>query len=183
MITIVMIVLHLLATVLTILDYMSLLFDVFDSILNLKVSCNPGPDGIPSLFIKKCIFTLSPPIYAWKISYIVPIYKAGQRNQVDSYRGLSWMSSSILTEKQHGFRPKRSTWANLIEYYSYLNESFGNRCPVDAIYTDFSKAFDKVNQRILLLKLSHLGFRRETIIWLRSFLCDRWQQENDVSCN
>ena len=71
---------------------------------------------------------------------------------------------------------KTSTLTNLIEYYSYLNESFGNRCQVDAIYTDFSKAFDKVNQRILLLKLSHLGFRRETIIWLRSFLCDRWQQ-------
>ncbi|WP_219823758.1 hypothetical protein, partial [Enterobacter cloacae complex sp. 2DZ2F20B] len=127
--------------------------DVFDSILNLKVSCNPGADGISSLFIKKCIFTLSPPICnlfklssidlnfpdAWKISYIVPIYKAGQRNQVDSYRGvcnqmilpkmfdlivskqLSWMSSSILTEKQHGFRPKRTTLTNLIEYYSYLN--------------------------------------------------------------
>ena len=47
---------------------------------------------------------------------------------------------------------------------------------VDAIYTDFSKAFDRVNIDILLHKLSQFGFSHGLVSWFKSFLSSRVQQ-------
>jgi Reverse transcriptase (RNA-dependent DNA polymerase) len=41
---------------------------------------------------------------------------------------------------------------------------------IDAIYTDFSKAFDKVHHRLLLRKLSALGFGGNFLKWIASYL-------------
>ncbi|XP_063924486.1 uncharacterized protein LOC135138443 [Zophobas morio] len=89
---------------------------------------------------------------------------------------LQCMSSCIISEKQHSFVKNRSTLSNLIEYYSFLNDAFATKLQVDAAYTDFSKAFDKLNHKLLLLKLSKYGFNNNTIKWLASFLSDRQQQ-------
>ncbi|RYA72249.1 hypothetical protein DD592_26325, partial [Enterobacter cloacae complex sp. 2DZ2F20B] len=181
---------------------------VFEHISALYLSCNSGPDGIPSVVLKNCNYTLSLPLFilfktslnlgifphAWKNSYIIPVFKSGQRQRVDDYRGvcnqsvipklldsivssqLQWTSSLIISSKQHGFRSNRSTMSNLLEYYSFLNESISCRSQVDSIYTDFAKAFDRVNYRSLILKLRKLGFTDLTISWLTSFLTDRKQQ-------
>jgi hypothetical protein len=47
---------------------------------------------------------------------------------------------------------------NLIEFTSYVLNCMANEVQVDAIYTDFSKAFDKISHRLLFRKLSKLGF-------------------------
>ena len=52
------------------------------------------------------------------------------------------------------------------------------------ILLDFSKAFDTVNHRLLLEKLSILGFHNDALQWVKSYLTDRKQQvktENGVS--
>ena len=184
------------------------LSDVFNHISLLKSSCNPGPDGVPSIVLKNCKFSLCLPLFIlfqtslsegvfpqlWKNSYVIPIFKSGQRNNVDNYRGvcnqsaipklldaivsiqLRWASASIISSSQHGFFSNRSTLSNLLEYKSFLNEAFANRSQVDSVYTDFSKAFDRVNHRLLIVKLHKLGFREGTIKWLSSFLVDRKQQ-------
>ena len=72
--------------------------------------------------------------------------------------------------------PKRSTLSNLLEYTSFINEAFSNRLQVDSVYTDFAKAFDRVNHNLLIMKLDKLGFRDNTIKWLSSFLLGRSQQ-------
>jgi len=41
---------------------------------------------------------------------------------------------------------------------------------IDAILLDFSKAFDKVPQKRLLLKLHHYGVRSNTLTWIQDFL-------------
>lgn len=46
---------------------------------------------------------------------------------------------------------------------------------MDSIYTDFSKAFDRVNFHILLAKLSAMGFSAALGDWLGSFLRGRMQ--------
>jgi hypothetical protein len=43
---------------------------------------------------------------------------------------------------------------NLFEFTSYVLKCMENGVQVDAIYTDFSKAFDKVSHRLLLIKLA-----------------------------
>lgn len=46
---------------------------------------------------------------------------------------------------------------------------------VDVIYTDFSKAFDKINQQILFTKLEQIGVCGSILNWLISFTQDRFQ--------
>jgi hypothetical protein len=59
-----------------------------------------------------------------------------------------------LADCHHGFVKGRSTVLNLLKYSSFDLKSFENEWQVDSIYTDFSKAFDKVRNRWLLDKMS-----------------------------
>src|SRR5699024_5614596 len=144
------------------------------------------------LFNKSLMVNQFPNI--WKTSFVKPIFKSGNRNEVTNYRGvcnqsavpkifesivakqLQWTASKDLINQQHGFCKNKSTLSNLLEYYSFLNESFSKNSQVDVIYTDYAKAFDRVNHDILILKLSKLGFRQSTVGWLASFLTNRRQQ-------
>jgi hypothetical protein len=45
-----------------------------------------------------------------------------------------------------------------------------NDVQVDAIYNDFSMAFEKVSHRLLLRKLAKLGFGGSFLTWIRSYL-------------
>jgi hypothetical protein len=76
---------------------------------------------------------------------------------------------------QHGFFKGRSTVTNLIEFTSYVLNCMENGVQVDAIYTDFSKAFDKVIHRLLLRKLAKLGFGGSFLAWIGSYLTGREQ--------
>ena len=74
----------------------------------LKSSCSAGPDGIPSIFIKKCIDALCYPIghlfnlsvtsgvfpSVWKAAYMFPIHKKGNKRDVDNYRGISTLCAT-----------------------------------------------------------------------------------------
>lgn len=48
--------------------------------------------------------------------------------------------------------------------------------PVDVLYMDFSKAFDKVPHERLLKKLSAHGTDARITNWIRAWLCDRKQR-------
>lgn len=63
----------------------------------------------------------------------------------------------LLSPCQHGFVKKRSTSTNLLTYVQELCLTFQAKKQVDSIYTDFAKAFDRVNHAILLKKMHHLG--------------------------
>lgn len=69
--------------------------------------------------------------------------------------------------------PKRSTCSNLVAYTSFISQSMQKRQQVDAIYTDLSAAFDKINHRIAFAKLERLGFCGSFLKWLCSYLSDR----------
>ena len=59
---------------------------------------------------------------------------------------------------------------------SYTSHSFPameNRCKVDAVYFDFSKAFNKVPHNVAILKLERFGFPSWLSNWLKSYLVDR----------
>ena len=46
---------------------------------------------------------------------------------------------------------------------------------IDAIYTDFAKAFDTVPHHRLLCKLKSYNLNDKLLSWIHNFLCDRKQ--------
>jgi hypothetical protein len=84
------------------------------------------------------------------------------------------VKSSIKSAQQWFFKG-RSTVTNLVGLTSYVLNCMENSVQVDAIYADFSKAFDKVSHRLLLRKLAKLGFGSSFLAWIGSYLNVREQ--------
>lgn len=130
----------------------------------------------------------------WKESFIIPLYKSGSRSNATNYRAIAKLNaipklfekiitdilkheiSAVISPKQHGFCRGRSTTTNLMELTSYINSSFYNSQQTDVIYTDFSKAFDKVNHELLFVKLSAIGFTDNFLKWIKSYIMNRRQR-------
>ena len=85
---------------------------------------------------------------------------------------------NILTDSQHGFRPKRSCETQLITTHHDIARQLDktNVKQVDAILLDFAKAFDKVPHRRLTHKLQHYGITGPTLHWITAFLTHRTQR-------
>ena len=84
--------------------------------------------------------------------------------------------NQLLTDSQHGFRKNRSCETQLLETINRLAKSLNDRKQVDSVLLDFSKAFDKVCHRKLLLKMKHLGIKNSILDWISDFLSNRTQQ-------
>ena len=132
----------------------------------------------------------------WKMAYITGIFKKGSRHLPENYRPISLTSilckmmerlvrdsvvthlleKGLLSKRQFGFISGRSTATQLLYYLDECLEKTANGNVVDAIYLDFSKAFDTVPHRRLLGKLESYGIQGDTLNWIRSFLHDRTQQ-------
>ena len=54
-------------------------------------------------------------------------------------------------------------------------ENINKKLQTDTIYTDFSKASDKVNHKIVLRKLNAIYPNSKLLSWLKSYLCNRKQ--------
>jgi len=59
-----------------------------------------------------------------------------------------------------------------MEVTNYLDSGF----PVDVIYLNFQKAFDKVPHRRLIDKLAAHGFGGELLQWIANWLSERKQR-------
>lgn len=129
----------------------------------------------------------------WKTSKICPVYKKNEKQEVSNYRpivilcnfskafeillheSVSFHVKSQICINQHGFTPGRSTSTNLLYLTQYTAEVLDMGGQVDIIYTDFSKAFDRLNHDILLKKLSFFGFSPSLIEFFKSYLIERHQ--------
>lgn len=129
----------------------------------------------------------------WKLAFITPLHKSGPRNNVSYYRPISGLStmpkifetlvkdclyaqlSHNIIENQHGFTQGKSTITNLILYSNFLFNAMDQGLQVDTIYTDFQKAFDKVDHILLLKKLAQNGITGNLLHWFKSYLNNRYQ--------
>lgn len=63
----------------------------------------------------------------------------------------------LISAHQHGFVTKKSCVRNLLQTLDYVTKCIEEGSPVDVIYLDFAKAFDRVCHRLLVKKLDAYG--------------------------
>ncbi len=132
----------------------------------------------------------------WKDANVTPLFKKGSKQSPGNYRPVSLTSvicktfetflrdgimkhlkeHSLLRDSQHGFRPHRSTVTNLLEFLDEVTTLVDEGFPVDIIYLDFAKAFDKVPHQRLILKLEAHGITGLISKWVEKWLSNRLQR-------
>lgn len=129
----------------------------------------------------------------WKRSLIKPIFKSGSRCNVENYRGICIISvlpklfeklvrdklffhiKTLVSPKQHGFFPGRSTITNLLLFTNFVSKALQRSEIVQVVYTDFRKAFDKIDHDLLLKKIYSLECNFIPVDWIGSYLRSRTQ--------
>ena len=82
---------------------------------------------------------------------------------------------NIINEEQHGFRKGRSCESQLALTINDLAKILDRQGQADVVITDFSKAFDTVPHKRLLLKLHRSGITGALHRWFKNFLTTRSQ--------
>lgn len=126
---------------------------------------------------------------------IIPIHKKDSKAKPENYRPVSLTShlvkifervlrvklvefiesNNLISAEQYGFRSGRSCMSQLLNHYEKILSILEESSNVDALYLDMSKAFDKVDHKILLRKLKALGIDGKILQWLTAFLTNRQQ--------
>ena len=117
----------------------------------------------------------------WREANVTAIFKKkGSRCEPGNYRPVSLTSqigkiferlirdkivkfleeNNKLKDSQHGFRARRSCLTNLLEFFDTVRDYVDQGVPVDTVYLDFQKAFDKVSHVKLVVKMRRAGLER-----------------------
>ena len=167
--------------------------EVFKAIRAVKNNKAAGPDGIIGEFLKHAAVPLVPYLVklfnklfesgsypkSWTEALIQPLYKKGDQNKPDNYRGISLLNilsklySSILndrinawiedqrriSENQAGFRKKRSTIDHVFTMYAIIKKQLLYHKKLYVAFIDFKKAFDCVDRDKLWHVLKNAGIK------------------------
>ena len=129
----------------------------------------------------------------WRDANVMPLFKGGVHSEPLNYRPISLTSvccktferivvsqltvyleeNNLLSPYQFGFRSGRSVSDQLLYTYDYITQAYDGGLSVDVIFFDFRKAFDVVNHRLLLRKLSCIGVEGYLLGWLKDYLVNR----------
>ena len=165
--------------------------DVINAIGDFKEHKAPGVDGITSTYALKTKGLLARPLKLlydkslhnneipkdWKMANISPIFKKGDKSEVENYRPVSLtvfygkvlekiikkniesflIKTNFVKNSQHGFMKGGSCLSNLLICQDSIASIMDDGVPVDVIYLDFQKAFDKVPYDRLVKKLEKQG--------------------------
>nr|CAI5824675.1 unnamed protein product [Callosobruchus analis] len=188
--------------------------EIYGAAKKLKNKMTSGPDKIPSFLVKDCVpafikglqiifnLILKSKTFPgrWKETRVCPIFKSGNRCSVENYRSISILNNfgklleiilynriyactcSYISEFQHGFMNRRSTITNLGIFTQLV--SADNQGQLDAVYTAFTKAFDRleiltwiiVSNLLDIMVISHVltlqppKYHRD-LIWALCYSC------------
>ena len=113
----------------------------------------------------------------WRQANITPIYKKGHHGKCCNYQPVSLTSQvckilekllrnyitehlekfKLIKETQHGFVKGKSCLSNLLVFLESLTQYLDEGWPIDVVYLDFAKAFDKVPHKHLSMKVRAHG--------------------------
>ena len=158
-------------------------------------------DNMDSLAIPLCIIyrkSMSSGLVPidWRTANVTPIFKKGAKTKAENYRPVSLTSipckmfesiikdqlinhlleNHLIKNTQHGFLSNKSVTTNLLEFLEKITEMFDNNKPLDIIYLDFAKAFDKVPKQRLIKKLEAHGVKGNVLKWIHNWLTGRKQR-------
>ena len=85
-------------------------------------------------------------------------------------------SKKLIRDTQHGFTQGRSCLTNLLKFLEEVTAYVDEGSPVDVLYLDFSKAFDKVPHKRLVNKVKAHGIGNTIWRWIEAWLSDRSQR-------
>lgn len=143
-----------------------------------------------NLCIKQGVFPL-----ALKNAIVVPIYKNGNKQQIENYRPISLTTHlsklfeklikvrlisflnkyKILSNRQYGFKEHTSTEDAVMYLLKNVYRSLEESNPCLCLFIDFKKAFDTVNHKLLLTTLENIGVRGSCLMLFESYLKERKQ--------
>jgi hypothetical protein len=132
----------------------------------------------------------------WRDANITCIHKKGRKSLPTNYRPVSLTSivckmletiikehillhldqHDLIKDSQHGFLRGKSTLTNLLVYLEDITKHIDYGTPVDVVYLDFAKAFDKVPHTRLIRKLRNHGIDGNILNWIHSWLSGRRQR-------
>ena len=133
-----------------------------------------------------------------KIARVTPIYKTGDENDFRNYRPISVLpcfskmlerimykrlynhlsQNHMLYPKQFGFQKSHSTEHAIIQLIDQTNSSIEKNNFTLGVFVDLSKAFDTVDNHILISKLENYGGNGNSLRWFQSYLKNRKQYLN-----
>ena len=129
----------------------------------------------------------------WLTANIIPAFKKGNKSPPANYRPIPLTviccrvmeyiifhciinhlnTHNIINPNQHGFRPGFSCNTQLMFIVDDSLKAMDSRCPIDLVLLDFSKAFNTVAHKKLLLKL---GIQSNIHKWITTWLTSRTQR-------
>ena len=132
---------------------------------------------------------------ALKLAKVIPLYKKDDPLIFNNYRPISlllslskvyekvvhsqlldyFINNKLLLQNQYGFRPKHSTETATLELVDRILKLLDEDKVPFCVFMDLSKAFDTLNHRILLQKLSFYGIKDSALSWFDSYLHHRSQ--------
>ena len=140
----------------------------------------------------------------WKQAKVVPLFKSGNKDDLDNYRPISILSilskilekavfhqlhsyrskNSLLSPYQSGFRASHSTQLAITFLIDKIRGRMDKGLLTGAMFIDLKKAFDTIPHDGLLNKLFRYGIQDQPLSWFESYLTNRTQSvsiENHLS--